>query len=200
MKNLLGKNFGRLTVIERAGSRVYPSGSKRVLWRCTCSCGKTKDVSSAELMAGDTRSCGCLRTKYPIVDGGKVCSACRKWFPVSQFNTCLGRLRTECKACSNKRSRKYQESEKYKKKKKVYDKKRYAGPAVREKVLSQAKVRGKINTRIEVDSITDRYVRHLLSANSALSRKDIPVELIEIKRKHLQLSRLLKDTMKKGER
>lgn len=48
-----GKKFGRLTVIcpSRKKSHVV----------CRCECGNFKDVSIYNLLAGNTKSCGCLR-------------------------------------------------------------------------------------------------------------------------------------------
>jgi hypothetical protein len=52
----IGERFGRLTVIHktdtsRAHSRVY---------ECVCDCGNVVDVRRANLVAGNTTSCGCL--------------------------------------------------------------------------------------------------------------------------------------------
>lgn len=54
--DLTGRNFGRLTVVERA-----PHHNKTVHWICQCACGTTKKINSASLKKGYTRSCGCLR-------------------------------------------------------------------------------------------------------------------------------------------
>lgn len=61
--NMIGRKFGKLTVIERVESRVTPSGQKKIMWRCKCECGNEKIVSSQDLKAGHTKSCGCLPTK-----------------------------------------------------------------------------------------------------------------------------------------
>lgn len=53
---LKGQRFGRLTVIEYAGSKNY-----KTLWLCKCDCGKEKVVKGQDLKRGSTRSCGCLR-------------------------------------------------------------------------------------------------------------------------------------------
>ncbi len=53
--NLLGRRFGRLTVLKRKGSR-----GGHALWRCACTCGAVVDVMSHHLLTGGTRSCGCL--------------------------------------------------------------------------------------------------------------------------------------------
>jgi hypothetical protein len=53
---LAGHSFGRLKVIEIAGSDKH--GKTR--WRCACACGRAITVRGAHLMSGITRSCGCL--------------------------------------------------------------------------------------------------------------------------------------------
>lgn len=56
--NIVGQQFGRLTVVERAGSDGYNS-----LWKCQCSCSLdvVVTVSSSNLRKGTTTSCGCLQ-------------------------------------------------------------------------------------------------------------------------------------------
>jgi hypothetical protein len=49
--------FGRLTVLERIGSR-----GKHALWRCRCECGAIVEALSNHLLVGNVRSCGCLVT------------------------------------------------------------------------------------------------------------------------------------------
>lgn len=60
--DLTGKRFGRLTVIERHGTKIRGINNtvKTPTWRCVCDCGNEKIVTSAELRSGDTHSCGCL--------------------------------------------------------------------------------------------------------------------------------------------
>ena len=53
--DLTGQRFGRLTVLERAGSR---SGNS--LWLCKCDCGAEKYILRNNLTSGSTKSCGCL--------------------------------------------------------------------------------------------------------------------------------------------
>lgn len=57
--NLLGRKFGRLTVIAEAEPRVYESGRK-IRWKCLCECGNYVIVDGSNLCTGHTRSCGCL--------------------------------------------------------------------------------------------------------------------------------------------
>lgn len=53
--DLAGKVFGKLTVVERQGSR-----NGRAIWKCRCDCGNEVDVTSKRLLGGVTQSCGCL--------------------------------------------------------------------------------------------------------------------------------------------
>jgi len=59
--SLAGRQFGRLTVIECAGT--IPHGhSTLTIWRCACQCTGEKIVRRDNLISGYTRSCGCMRT------------------------------------------------------------------------------------------------------------------------------------------
>lgn len=53
---LLGRRFGKLTVVERTGSNKRHNA----LWKCRCDCGNETLVSSPLLIKGRTKSCGCL--------------------------------------------------------------------------------------------------------------------------------------------
>ena len=54
--DLLGKRFGRLTVIER-----MPNNKRhQAVWKCLCDCGKEVIVASGHLRSGHSQSCGCL--------------------------------------------------------------------------------------------------------------------------------------------
>lgn len=55
--DITGQSFGRLTVIEHAGSR-----DRKALWRCHCSCGQETIVIGKLLRSGHTKSCGCWRS------------------------------------------------------------------------------------------------------------------------------------------
>lgn len=58
--DLTGQRFGRLTVIERAESKITPNGSRKAMWKCRCDCGNIVTVKGASLKTGNTKSCGCL--------------------------------------------------------------------------------------------------------------------------------------------
>ena len=55
-KNLVGKRYGRLLVIDRASNRK----NNRVTWNCLCDCGNRTEVLTPSLISGNTKSCGCL--------------------------------------------------------------------------------------------------------------------------------------------
>jgi len=56
-KDLMGQQFGRLTVL--AFMEISPS--KKTLWICECSCGQRVIAESHNLISGHTKSCGCYR-------------------------------------------------------------------------------------------------------------------------------------------
>lgn len=53
--NLVGRVFGRLSVVDLLGSNL-----NRHYWRCSCACGGIVDVCTSSLMNGNTKSCGCV--------------------------------------------------------------------------------------------------------------------------------------------
>ncbi len=58
-QQLVGKKFGRLTVISEIGSRNFEN-SKQVVWDCICDCGNKVQTTTNRLKSGNTKSCGCL--------------------------------------------------------------------------------------------------------------------------------------------
>ncbi|MBQ0014704.1 MAG: hypothetical protein KBS82_05200 [Oscillospiraceae bacterium] len=60
--DLTGRRFGKLSVIEYAGSK-----NGRAVWRCMCDCGNIVDVYSSYLQTGDTKSCGCIMSYREVM-------------------------------------------------------------------------------------------------------------------------------------
>lgn len=54
--NLVGKIFGKLTVIEKTEKRAYDE----IIWKCRCECGNICEIRTNLLTQGRTKSCGCL--------------------------------------------------------------------------------------------------------------------------------------------
>jgi hypothetical protein len=55
---LTGQIFGLLTV-----KAPYQRTARGWLWRCLCSCGKTRYVPASSLRSGNSQSCGCARVR-----------------------------------------------------------------------------------------------------------------------------------------
>ena len=56
--DLTGKRFGMLTAISPTKQRKDSS----IVWECLCDCGNVCYITSHNLIRGDTKSCGCLRS------------------------------------------------------------------------------------------------------------------------------------------
>lgn len=57
--DMLGKKFGRLVVVEKAGHDKWGND----LWKSECLCGKNLTTRGAHLRKGKTKSCGCLNAE-----------------------------------------------------------------------------------------------------------------------------------------
>lgn len=58
LNNLVGQQFGRLTVLQRDTKKT-----KKVSWLCLCDCGNKVSVYSSNLTSGNTTSCGCKKVE-----------------------------------------------------------------------------------------------------------------------------------------
>jgi len=65
--DLMGRKFGRLTVVEYCGQNKY----KRPTWRCLCKCGNSVIIPSHNLIYDNTKSCGCLQKEAAVRNGIK---------------------------------------------------------------------------------------------------------------------------------
>lgn len=66
-KEMAGLIFGRLRVLERAGSI-----RGKATWLCACECGNTHVTTGDALRTGGARSCGCLNVESRIKIDGKA--------------------------------------------------------------------------------------------------------------------------------
>ena len=55
--DLKGQRFGKLLVLEETSERK----DRSIVWECLCDCGNKCKVSSKQLRAGKTNSCGCIK-------------------------------------------------------------------------------------------------------------------------------------------
>ena len=62
-KNLVGRIYGRLTVVAQSENVTTTDGITRSTWECLCECGNTTVKIGTELNKNRTKSCGCLRTE-----------------------------------------------------------------------------------------------------------------------------------------
>lgn len=62
-ENLIGKKFGRLTVIGRDSDKTRDDGVFVPVWTCRCDCGNIVSVEQRLLKQGVTKSCGCLKSE-----------------------------------------------------------------------------------------------------------------------------------------
>lgn len=60
LDNLIGKKYGRLTVVEYNGLVPVGKTNKASTWLCKCECGNSKIVLNNNLKRGITTSCGCF--------------------------------------------------------------------------------------------------------------------------------------------
>lgn len=58
-RNLTGQRFTRLTAVEFAGMK----GARGAQWLCRCDCGTAIYAITVDLLSGNTRSCGCIKTE-----------------------------------------------------------------------------------------------------------------------------------------
>lgn len=56
---MIGKRFGKLTVLEECNERQ----NRAKVYRCVCDCGNYTNVVGYSLRSGRTKSCGCLNHK-----------------------------------------------------------------------------------------------------------------------------------------
>ena len=62
--SLVGKKFGKLTVICENGFITHVSGKKSRIYYCECDCGNIVPTAQHQYLAyGDLTSCGCIRSK-----------------------------------------------------------------------------------------------------------------------------------------
>ena len=59
---MIGKKFGKLTVLSRVEDYISLQGQKQPKYRCKCDCGNIINVVAQSLRNNATQSCGCIVT------------------------------------------------------------------------------------------------------------------------------------------
>ncbi len=98
LKDISGKVFGRLKVIEKTNERL---NSGAIKWLCLCDCGAMKSISGVSLRNGDSKSCGCL-----FIDTAKNKGLAKKAHGMTEsaeYHTWIGMKQR----CLNKNNSKY---------------------------------------------------------------------------------------------
>ena len=64
-KDLTGREFNSLKVLEFAGYKKYKNGVQHRLYKCQCAlCGNICYITSGALTTGHAKSCGCLKRQH----------------------------------------------------------------------------------------------------------------------------------------
>lgn len=63
--DMTGQRFGMLKAICPTSKRIAGC----IVWECQCDCGNTCYITSRNLIRGDTRSCGCMRSRNSDLAG-----------------------------------------------------------------------------------------------------------------------------------
>lgn len=63
---MIGRKFGKLTVIEEADDEILSNGSRTARYKCKCDCNNVIIVRGTSLRNGHTTSCGCSRSTSMI--------------------------------------------------------------------------------------------------------------------------------------
>lgn len=62
-KSIVGNQYGKLTVVSQANTKITKTGQHKIMWNCRCECGSVVIVEGSQLKSGKTQSCGCLKSK-----------------------------------------------------------------------------------------------------------------------------------------
>lgn len=91
IKDLVGKTFNRLEVMERAENL-----NGQVMWLCKCNCGSETTVHGYALKSGNTKSCGCLHKEIVTTHGET-----RNYSETSEYGTWRSMI-SRCEDNNNK--------------------------------------------------------------------------------------------------
>lgn len=191
--DITGQRFGRLVVTAMRDRRDKWG---MVMWDCRCDCGNVKDIASASLRTGRTRSCGCLERESRYVAtaldisgkrfGRLIATSAlpgagrkaRRWLCICDCGNTIkaqtGNLTNgHTQSCGCLRN--------------------FAIGCFPRTPKAEMLAKERIRTRRYTQELNDRYVKSTIIQKASLRCADIPQSLIEAKRVHLKLTRLLKE-------
>ena len=163
--NIHGMRFGKYTALCISGQK---SGKKRQRrWLCLCDCGSIKPVVGASLTEGNTSSCGCGRT----MEKAHAAIAKLPLRPCIDCGRSIGAFnkRLLCHRCANRK---------------------YAATPERRAVAKSRNAGGKYWPRYRY-GLHDLYIKKVLNDSFGHSVQ-WPQSMIDAKREHLKVKRLLK--------
>lgn len=85
-KDLKGKRFGKLLVVEETNKRA----DRKIVWKCKCDCGNVAYVTGRSLLGGNTQSCGKCNCSHgeqkikEILEDGEI-----NFIQEYKFNDCV---------------------------------------------------------------------------------------------------------------
>lgn len=75
-RDMIGKKFGRLTVISAAEAEHASSGREYRAWLCRCDCGRERIVRESYLKNGSVTHCGKCSSPISKEDKKRICRYC----------------------------------------------------------------------------------------------------------------------------
>lgn len=175
--DISGQRFGKLIAIKRVG---YGRGSqqKSFMWFCKCDCGGTIVTNTHTLRRGGTKSCGCiqgwLRRK-------RKRSAYNKLYKTSHSKI-ISRKNREWRSLNIFHLRSYE---------------RNRNRQIREQRSEPYLTKRKAHRAWEkqsIKSLSDGYIKSIIRKTTGLPASEVTPILIQAKRAHLKLKRLLKES------
>lgn len=64
MLDLIGEQYGSLTVVKELPRRVYPNSRSHRMYECRCECGSSYTVSQSNIRSGAITHCGCASPRH----------------------------------------------------------------------------------------------------------------------------------------
>lgn len=90
--NLIGKKFGRLTVLYRCNPPDHVKKRDQTYWVCKCECGNYIQVRTGALVTNGVQSCGCLHSEVARQIMNEVVNKAEPWNKQDLIGQRFGKL------------------------------------------------------------------------------------------------------------